>query len=487
MNFKFFSIKPAFLIILTIFLISSLGLTSCSKSGTDVGPDPDLVEDCVSTIDCDGDGMSDACDSAPTNPSVSTPTGACDSDGDGYVDIACAPSDTDGNGEISTDELDPRTLCDNCIGTSNPDQADSDKDHFGDACDLVNCTDDDGDTVCDDVDNCAGLYNPDQTADADADGTGDACDDDIDGDGLANESDNCPEVDNVDQADSDGDGTGDVCDDDSDGDGIADEDDECPDQGIDESLQENVTNPDSWDGCCYKTDPDPICDHEEVNGCVLVANVDADNDGYDDCADTDGDGTPDGDDDDIDGDGLENDVDLCPENDEDGWRISILEIHVDKSDDGACTKYKTIEIEGEEDEVVLDFEGYNTTLSWNGVDSTYCAEDKNYTKDDLIDAFNVLIPIYGFLTFGAIDPTGRHIKGSYEGIDNMSKATNYGDVPGTCTESKTSDDNAFRRIVCGTVQNVDANGKGAACPDRQLQHFWLLDSELIKQPINIVP
>jgi len=464
MNFKFFSIKPAFLIILTIFLISSLGLTSCSKSGTEVGPDAESVEDCVSTIDCDGDGLSDACDAAPTNPSDLTVVAACDSDGDGYVDIACAPSDTDGDGEISTSELDPRILCDNCIGTSNADQADSDKDHFGDACDSVNCTDGDGDAVCDDVDNCVGSYNPDQTADVDSDGKGDACDDDIDGDGLANESDNCPEVDNVDQADSDGDGTGDVCDDDSDGDGIADEDDDCPEQAQSAEFEVNVTNPDSWEGCCYDTDGDSICDHEEVNGCVLVDNVDADNDGYDDCADTDNDGTPDGEDDDIDGDGLNNDVDECPENDDDSWSISILEMEVDKTstctmDDGS--------------------DGYDTTFSWNGVSAgTYCGEDKTYSKDELIEASNAFIVVYGILTLGAIDPTQRHIKGSWDGIVNKSKAKNYSSAPHTCTESKTSNDSEFHRIVCGTLQKEGACG---------FRGYWLRETEIIKQPLILSP
>jgi hypothetical protein len=53
----------------------------------------------------------------------------------------------------------------------------------------------------------------------------DACDPDIDGDGLLNGSDNCPSVQNA-AGDGDGDGVGDVCDNDSDNDGP--DGDPCP-------------------------------------------------------------------------------------------------------------------------------------------------------------------------------------------------------------------------------------------------------------------
>lgn len=97
-------------------------------------------------------------------------------------------------------------------------------------------------------DTCPGVWDPDQD-DTDADGTGDACDDDLDGDGaaspgwdlwprdsdddgvdndadtdddadgVADGADGCPLVADPGQADTDGDGTGDACDDDEDGDG----------------------------------------------------------------------------------------------------------------------------------------------------------------------------------------------------------------------------------------------------------------------------
>ncbi|NNK81513.1 MAG: T9SS type B sorting domain-containing protein [Flavobacteriaceae bacterium] len=47
----------------------------------------------------------------------------------------------------------------------------------------------------------------------DGDGLGDACDSDIDNDGVLNEEDNCIETPNPDQSDVDRDGIGDACDD----------------------------------------------------------------------------------------------------------------------------------------------------------------------------------------------------------------------------------------------------------------------------------
>jgi hypothetical protein len=132
---------------------------------------------------------------------------------------------------------------DNCPNVANPDQADADHDHRGDACDP--CTDTDGDGFGDPgfpantcpVDNCPTVSNPTQ-ADADGDGIGDACDTctDTDGDGFGNPGfsantcalDNCPTVPNPDQLDTDGDGLGNACDPDDDNDGVPDVSDNCP-------------------------------------------------------------------------------------------------------------------------------------------------------------------------------------------------------------------------------------------------------------------
>lgn len=94
-------------------------------------------------------------------------------------------------------------------------------------------TDQDGDGLIDENDNCPTIWNPIRPVDfgaqpdADSDGLGDVCDrcplddgeacaaadpNDLDGDGVANAADNCPTTVNTDQTDGDGDGKGDACD-----------------------------------------------------------------------------------------------------------------------------------------------------------------------------------------------------------------------------------------------------------------------------------
>ncbi|MEO7112975.1 MAG: amidohydrolase family protein, partial [Polyangiaceae bacterium] len=129
---------------------------------------------------------------------------------------------------------------------------------------VAGADDTDGDGIANATDNCPTVFNPIRPmdngvqGDADGDGQGDVCDpcpldkgtttcttgnpDDRDNDGVSNETDNCPDVANADQADTDHDGKGDACD-------------PCP----------NAANPGSQ-GC-------PVSIYDVKNGTATVGSV----------------------------------------------------------------------------------------------------------------------------------------------------------------------------------------------------------------------
>ena len=276
---------------------------------------------CSTDLDTDGDARGDVCDGDDDGDGICDPgvraagcTGSdncieivnpdqADSNGNGIGD-ACEDRDGDGIADVDSDRDEDgiNDLIDNCIDDENADQADADGDGLGDACD--GCPNDadteqddaDGDGIGDVCDLCPGVTDAAQ-GDADGDGLGDACDLDADNDGLPNRIDNCALVANPNQLDTDGDGVGDACDvcvalpnpgqQDFDGDGVGDACDNCA----------AVANTAQTDG-----DGDFVGD--ACDNCVALSNRDQRN--------TDGDSSGDLCDDDDDNDGVPDGVDNCP-------------------------------------------------------------------------------------------------------------------------------------------------------------------------------
>lgn len=228
--------------------------------------------------------------------------------------MPCEGDCVSGSNDSDTDLDAIAYYMDNCPTTPNFDQADSDGDKIGDACEI----DSDNDGICDPgktgaactgSDNCPNTANANQS-DIDKDTNGDACDLDDDGDGVVDTTDNCPVKINADQLDTDKDGLGDVCDPnptvfdgDSDKDGIDDKNDNCP--SVKNKDQENNDKDTKGDACDPDDDNDGICDKDEKDAsctgsdnCKNIANmnqVDTDKDGKGDACDSDSDGDGTGD------------------------------------------------------------------------------------------------------------------------------------------------------------------------------------------------
>jgi hypothetical protein len=147
-------------------------------------------------VDSDGDGVPDGQDAFPFDP-----TEWEDTDGDGVGDNADV---------FPTDPLEWSDQDDDGIG-DNADAFPTDPTEWSDI---------DGDGVGDNGDAFPG--DPAEALDTDLDGVGNNADTDDDGDGVPDDTDNCPLVPNPTQLDTDADGQGDACDTDDDNDGVPD-------------------------------------------------------------------------------------------------------------------------------------------------------------------------------------------------------------------------------------------------------------------------
>ena len=261
-------------------------------------------------IDTDHDGVADATDAFPLDPTESV-----DTDGDGTGNNADTDDDNDGVAdEDDAFPLDPT------------ESVDTDDDNIGNNAD----TDDDNDGVADGSD--AFPLDPSESVDTDGDNIGNNTDTDDDNDGVADGSDAFP-LDPSESIDTDGDTIGNNTDTDDDNDGVADEDDAFPlnpTESVDtdsDSTGNNADTDDDNDGVTDEDDAFPVDPSESIDtdsdGIGNNADTDDDNDGVADendafpldpseSLDTDGDGTGNNADTDDDNDGVADSADNCP-------------------------------------------------------------------------------------------------------------------------------------------------------------------------------
>ncbi len=250
------------------------GVLACGQGGTIVCQDDSpAVEQC--------DGIDNDCDALIDD-------GFTDTDADKTAD--CVDEDDDGDAAPDVSDcapLDPLVhpaateVCDgqdqNCDGKADETFPDLDLDGVADCQD----EDSDGDGIKNGTDNCALIPNPDQT-NTDTDIYGDVCDKDDDQDGIDDLEDTCPLVANADQSNYDGDAEGDACDIDDDNDGAKDPEDCGPYNA--KQKPGAVEACDTIDNNCNSVVDEGFPD-ADADGQADCVDSDDDNDGIDDLGD----------------------------------------------------------------------------------------------------------------------------------------------------------------------------------------------------------